>query len=167
MSYFKKLKTWDPKRKNHLIALLLAGAFFVPSFVWGINTIATGYQVSTSNVQIDAHGECRAVCVTSGSASYFVPTKTASEWNSFRSSAPAEINVINCGFGGGGGTPGCIPDGQQADPADWPNGEGPFCGQNSELVAAPSCCSGAGVRYAGQCEVWCQGAGGLPADACS
>lgn len=94
-----KIKTWDPKRTNHLIALLLAGAFLVPSFAWGINTIATGYQTTNSHVVIDAHNACQQVRHTSGAA-VFIPTKTAVEWTAFRSNKPANIEIIGCPIDG-------------------------------------------------------------------
>ncbi len=91
------MKLFDPKRTRHLIALLLAGAFMVPSYVWGLNTVTTGFQTgSASNIkEIDAHTICRDIHHT-GSNSYFVPTKFSNEWTAFRNGKPADVTLDDC-----------------------------------------------------------------------
>ncbi len=89
------MKLFDPKRTRHLIALLLAGAFMVPSYVWGLNTVTSGFKTTTADIGIDAHGVCKMVRHSSGAA-VFVPTKTAGEWQAFRNNAPANVAIGNC-----------------------------------------------------------------------
>lgn len=63
--------------------------------VYAINTVSEGFQITTSQRTIDAHGTCRKVVKTSGN-DVFAPTKTAAEWNAFISNKPASVNLGQC-----------------------------------------------------------------------
>jgi len=82
-------------RKKFLIfvAAFLIGA---PVVVFALNTIATGFQVASTQVTIDAHGVCKKVNATDGK-SYFVPTNTAGEWSAFRANKPSGVSLGSCG----------------------------------------------------------------------
>ncbi len=77
------------------ISLLLSTIFIVPFSVWAINTVSTGYQTTTTDTEIDAHSTCQNVRHT-GSNSYFVPTKTSSEWLAFRNNVPSDVALSDC-----------------------------------------------------------------------
>jgi len=64
--------------------------------LYAFGTIETGYRVDKSTtVTIDAWGECREVVNNSGN-DYFVPTKTAAEWQSFRDHPPSGVALNTC-----------------------------------------------------------------------
>jgi len=69
--------------------------FWVPLWVWAINTVNTWYKTTTAIVEIDAHSTCRTVRHT-GSISYFVPTKSSAEWSAFRANEPSNIVTNTC-----------------------------------------------------------------------
>ena len=63
--------------------------------VHALNTISTWFQTTWSLVSIDAHNNCRQVRHTWGQ-SYFVPTRTAAEWQAFRQNAPSDVVLDSC-----------------------------------------------------------------------
>lgn len=76
--------------------LLTLGAFVViPGIVFALNTIVSGFQVSSTPVSIDAHGVCQKVNATDGKT-YFVPTNTSTEWSAFRANKPAGVMLSSC-----------------------------------------------------------------------
>jgi|GEM_PF-3789826 len=89
------MKFYDPARLKYLVALVVAGAVLIPAASWGINTVATGYQTTTSEVSVDAHSDCQKLSHT-GSTSYFVPTKTSAEWTAFQNNKPSDVTVGDC-----------------------------------------------------------------------
>ncbi len=82
-----------------LFSSFLGAICIVPLSVWAINTVATGFQTTTSDVEIDAHSTCQNVKHT-WSNSYFVPTKTSAEWSAFRNNTPSDVALSACGGGG-------------------------------------------------------------------
>ncbi len=81
------------KYKKYLFLLPLF--FGVFSVTYAINSISTGYQITSSSQTINVHGSCRIVRTTSGS-NVFAPTKTATEWNSFINYKPSNVSVTAC-----------------------------------------------------------------------
>ena len=90
--------------------LLLTFSFlYLVSFflVNAIDSNEDGYELGPSEVlEISVHDECRVV-TNQGSYTYFVPTKTAAEWNGFMVNPPSDVLVVEeideCGvcFGDG------------------------------------------------------------------
>lgn len=82
---------------NKTRILVLAAAFLlIPLVAFAINTVDTGYQVlDGTTVQIDAHGTCKKV-TNSTANDYFVPTKTSTEWSTFRSNLPTNVTLAAC-----------------------------------------------------------------------
>lgn|GEM_PF-5540349 len=75
---------------------VLCGLAFTSLVVYAINTVATGYKITPgSSAAIDAHGVCNVVNNNS-SSTYFVPTKTATEWSYFRSYLPSGVSLGSC-----------------------------------------------------------------------
>ncbi len=63
---------------------------------WTINTVDTGTVLLDDSVRkIDAHGICKNVQATDGKQ-YFVPTKSANEWNSFINGASSGVSLSEC-----------------------------------------------------------------------
>ncbi len=109
---------------------LLLGVILVPTLVLGLNTVDTGYQLNrNSTLTITAQLNCRIVHNNSATLSFFVPTKTNTEWSYFRFLAPyPTINTEPC-FG-------CN--------AYCPAGEGPLhsnCEDGCGGVCPPGCWS--------------------------
>lgn len=92
-----KAKRTQGKTMKFIILLIL---LVVPELSFALNTVATGYQIPTggSPVTINAHGVCRVVR-NNRSEAVFVPTKTASEWTSFRSNPLPSMTLANCCLG--------------------------------------------------------------------
>ncbi len=107
----KKLKS---KYKIQYLKYLILSLFILPATIvlaqltmpdfgtpfdlngWTINTVDTGTVLLDNSVRkIDAHGICKNVQATDGKQ-YFVPTKSANEWNSFINGAPSGINISAC-----------------------------------------------------------------------
>lgn len=78
------------------VVVIILSLFWV---VYAINTINTWFKTTNSEVVIDAHGTCQRVRHT-GSQEYFVPTKSSTEWNTFRSNKPAGIQLNSCASDG-------------------------------------------------------------------
>jgi hypothetical protein len=93
------MKFYDSSRLKHLLGLIVLGLILVPSVTLGLNTATTGYRTTTSGVTVSAHGVCKDAN-QAGSNSYFIPTRTASEWSSFRSNVPSGITLSD---------PTCVP----------------------------------------------------------
>lgn len=83
--------------KKWLIALTLLAA--LPAAGYAINDAASGFRLANAGMQtIDAHGTCQKITNNSGKE-FFIPTKTASEWQSFRQAASTRLTGIaleNC-----------------------------------------------------------------------
>lgn len=78
-----------------------SGMIFLFLFALGFALIvyaADYYQVNNgSNTDIDEHGTCKNVANNHASGlALFVPTKTSSEWSTFRSNLPAGVTVSGC-----------------------------------------------------------------------
>ncbi len=111
---FKKLKL---KKNIPIIFGVIIFMVISSVTVYGlINSISTGFKATSTGTIIDAHGRCKNVAKTSGS-DVFIPTKTSTEWNTFLTNHPANIDLSGCytylwetgGYGGcsvscGGGT---------------------------------------------------------------
>ncbi len=73
--------------------------FSIPTGAFAIDTVATGFRVDgITPYEIDAWSACRVV-ISENSNTYFVPTKTSSEWSSFRSVHEpngTDLKVYNC-----------------------------------------------------------------------
>ena len=85
---------FNKKPKLKIVILILAFAL-VPPTIWAIDTVSSGYKTTTSNKEVNAHGTCQLVKHTGGT-SYFVPTKTSSEWSAFRSNKPSAVQLSQC-----------------------------------------------------------------------
>ena len=72
------------------LVILTATAF-------AINSIAEGYRVltNTTGTKVTSSSGCQTV-TNSGSSDIFVPTKTATEWNSFLANKPSYITMGDC-----------------------------------------------------------------------
>lgn len=71
----------------------------VPSYMWGIDTVATGYKLNdstTRSVEINAWSNCKALWNNSTTKDYFIPTKTSGEWTAFLNNTPSDITKYNC-----------------------------------------------------------------------
>lgn len=79
------------------LLIIFATVVFValPAAAIALNTLATGFQVGSSQTKIDAHGVCHNVQATDGK-SYFVPTNTAGEWSAFRTNKPSGVTLSSC-----------------------------------------------------------------------
>ncbi|HBA36694.1 TPA: hypothetical protein DCZ15_02345 [Candidatus Falkowbacteria bacterium] len=85
------------KSKFFWLAIAVA---LVPAVVFGINTINEGFKVDSETArEIDATsvgGPCKYVTNDSVTNDYFVPTKTATEWNSFIANPPTGVVITGC-----------------------------------------------------------------------
>lgn len=74
--------------------------FFLITFVFltsGIDSVDTGFRVVKGSTKaIQAHGSCRKVSNNSAVKDFFIPTKSANEWNTFLSKVPVDLTVTNC-----------------------------------------------------------------------
>jgi uncharacterized protein (TIGR02145 family) len=79
---------------------LVIMSFFIPGIVWAINTLLTGYSVSSALPRnIDHSALCTTPCKTvtvSGGRTYFIPTLSCREWQDFRDHKPADVTVTDC-----------------------------------------------------------------------
>ncbi len=82
-------------RYKKVFSLLLGLFVLIPALVFALNTVATGFQVSSTPASIDAHGVCQKVNATDGKT-YFVPTNTSTEWSAFRANKPSGIVLAPC-----------------------------------------------------------------------
>ena len=74
----------------------MIGILLVPTLIFAINTVETGFKIDTTKREIDAHSICKETYVTSGSNEYFVPTKTEPEWTAFRNFKPSDVALNVC-----------------------------------------------------------------------
>jgi len=65
---------------------------FSASVILAIGTQSTGFKTSSSAQDVSFYDSCASVRHT-GSTSYFVPTKTISEWSAFKSNVPADVTL--------------------------------------------------------------------------
>ena len=94
MKKFFKFK----KGKLSLIIIIATVFLFISAItVYALNTWATGYRVNTEtkDVLVGASQACHKVTNTS-SNSYFIPTKTTAEWDSFASHLPSGVSIGSC-----------------------------------------------------------------------
>lgn len=94
----KNIKLNCKKILNILIILV----FLFPAISYAINTVETGYMIAPGeSKEIDAHGVCRKVNNQSDdpifdSKTFFIPTKTVLEWDSFINNHPEEVTISPC-----------------------------------------------------------------------
>lgn len=92
---FKKYKRYKPL----LILITLSVAiFFVAGISYALDSWNAGFRINTEtkNVYVGPAQTCYKVTNTSGN-SYFIPTNTVAEWNSFSSYKPAGVSIDSCG----------------------------------------------------------------------
>lgn len=89
----KKQKLSLKQKVLRLISLCL----FIPTSLWAINTLTSGYKTTTTYKTIDAHTICKQV-KHNGSTAYFVPTKSNTEWTAFLGNPPSDITIPNCTY---------------------------------------------------------------------
>ncbi|MCK4714034.1 MAG: hypothetical protein KAT35_00540, partial [Candidatus Aenigmarchaeota archaeon] len=72
-------------RKYSLVPAGIVLTLFLFSVASAINTVNDGYQSAPADsaLLIDAHSACKQLA-NSGSMTYFVPTRSSTEWESFR-----------------------------------------------------------------------------------
>jgi len=82
--------------KNSIKAIVVA-VLFLPFSAFAINTIATGFQVDAANpYEINAFSVCKVARSLNGNT-YFIPTKTSTEWSEVRSKHnTSEIEMYDC-----------------------------------------------------------------------
>lgn len=81
--------------KMKRINLILFAIFFSIFGSWAINSVNFGFKTSTDGIYVDVHGICKNVKQL-GSNSYFIPTKSNLEWNSFRNNLPSDVVLNSC-----------------------------------------------------------------------
>lgn len=81
--------------KKNVLLILFAAALLTPFISFALNAVSEGYRTTGTDQKINAHNVCKEVRQT-GSNSYFVPTKTATEWSTFLSKKPSDVAVSNC-----------------------------------------------------------------------
>ncbi len=79
-----------------ILLYIVFAALLPPLLSWAINTISTGYRITSTPQTIDAHGTCKVVSSTSANE-YFAPTRTATEWNAFLNNKPNGVSINGCG----------------------------------------------------------------------
>lgn len=78
-----------------MLGILMVLISVIPGLVYALNTESTGYQTGTSGTYVYVHSEtCQEVSHT-GSSSYFVPTNTLSEWNTFKTNKPGDVTLAS------------------------------------------------------------------------
>lgn len=83
------------KRSVKIISVMIVLMISI-SLVFALDTAATGYSISGgAQKSIDVHGTCRNVYMELA-RQVFVPTKTATEWNSFLAHPPYGAVVSAC-----------------------------------------------------------------------
>lgn len=64
----------------------------------GLNTVESGFMSAPADKHtIDTHTVCREVENTGSEKIFFIPTRTAAEWQAFRDQPPADLNLAACG----------------------------------------------------------------------
>jgi len=84
--------------KNITKIFFIIFIIFLASFsiVIAIDSNSEGWKLDPSeSLSIDVNGDCRAI-VNTGSNTYFIPTKTGTEWTSFINNSPGDVTVSNC-----------------------------------------------------------------------
>lgn len=76
-----------------LLSLLFVLSVF--SITYAIDTISSGYRITTTSRTINAHSKCQIVRTTSGS-DVFAPTLTSTEWTSFINNKPSNVSLSAC-----------------------------------------------------------------------
>lgn len=80
--------------KAFSLALIASVLFYAASILDASDNYTVNHG---TNQNITAHSECRKVTNTSATnASVYVPTQTATEWESFYSNPPAGVEVASC-----------------------------------------------------------------------
>lgn len=70
--------------------------FYSTQIVQAIGNWSTWFRANNNTtITVNAHGVCQKVTNSSG-INYFIPTKSASEWSSFRSNRPSWMNIWVC-----------------------------------------------------------------------
>jgi hypothetical protein len=79
-----------------VLFFFLAAVLMTPIVVWG-GSLVTGYQLApnTASSTIDTPVGCKLVSSKAG-VSYFIPTKTVTEWNTFAANKPAPLGIYEC-----------------------------------------------------------------------
>lgn len=138
--------------KQYRLIFALA-ILLLPWGIYGINTLAEGYQSTpSSNITINAASRsdaCRKINNTSANT-YFVPTNTAGEWSAFLSNLPPSTTAAQCcDVGQCWNGSGCIAadpdgDGQNSDDCNGNNNGGYDCRDDLGSVywGAVSSCNG-------------------------
>ncbi len=92
---FKKFRWFFLTTAGVFLFTILAGVYTVRA----VGTWETGYKVDTGagpqNIALDSLGTCKKITNTSGK-NYFIPTKTAAEWNAFVANKPANVAIEDC-----------------------------------------------------------------------
>ncbi len=85
-------------RKSKFYWLVFIFVIAFAGTAYALNIWNTGYRINTEtkNVYVGAGQDCHKITNTSGN-SYFIPTKTTAEWNSFASHLPSGASVASCG----------------------------------------------------------------------
>lgn len=79
--------------------MTILGMFVLAGGAYAINTIVTGWQVgpnTTTTIDVTSiGGDCKKVVTANNGKTYFVPTKTVAEWNTFKAAAPSLSMTLN------------------------------------------------------------------------
>ena len=97
----KESKAKNRKTKAKLFKALAALSLLaaVPILSIAINTLLEGYRITSTPQTVDAHGQCRIISKTGG-PDFFVPTRTAAEYQSFLNNPVPNANIQNCSITG-------------------------------------------------------------------
>lgn len=80
--------------KAHKIAFIL---MTTPLLV-ALNTQNTGHRVNRGTTKaVHAHNVCKKVVNVTADKDFFIPTKTAAEWSSFRAATISNVSLVKCG----------------------------------------------------------------------
>lgn len=66
--------------------------------VMAIDTVSTGWRVTTTEKTINVWSNCKTADKTGGGLDVFAPTKTAAEWTAFIAGKPASVTLAACIF---------------------------------------------------------------------
>ena len=95
MLNFKKLKF--TKKYFFIFGIVIFLLFLSSITVYALNIWNLGYRIytQTKEVKVGSSQACHKVTNTS-SNSYFIPTRTTTEWNAFANNSPSGVTIGSC-----------------------------------------------------------------------
>lgn len=145
MKLFKKQFNFFKEHRGFFVFLIISMLIIIPGVILAINKFDEGWRANhgtaTDVITISATGPCYKVTNTHASYDYFIPTKSAVEWNALDTNKPSGISIGSC----------CTPDcaGKECGPDGCGDTCGPGCPDDTACgsYGSPWCWASGNIIY--------------------